>query len=91
MKQITEKELQKKISSPYCMGWQIKQADGTKTRSFKEAADGSILELQFIYGADDCPMAAETWGNEFYKKENGKWYEINREEYCSIEKKMSIS
>lgn len=90
--EVSIKHLCSRSHSHYCCcGWFVKQPDGTKTRSFKEAADGSILELQFIYGADDCPMAAETWSNEFYKKEDGKWYTIKREEYRSIEKNMNIS
>lgn len=46
MKNITEKELQKKISSPYCMGWQIKQADGSVTKDLKEARECSYLSIQ---------------------------------------------
>lgn len=46
MKKITEKELQKKIYSPYCMGWQIKQADGSTTKDLKEARECSYLSIQ---------------------------------------------
>ena len=67
-----------------CCGWKIYQPDGTTTRSFKDALDGSYLQLAFVYGPFDGPMISETWENEYFIKCNGKWFEIDSETYYDV-------
>lgn len=67
-----------------CSGWKIFQPDGTTTRSFNDALDGSTLRLEFIYGDDDGPMISEAWDNEYYVKCNGKWFQIDDATYYDV-------
>ena len=75
---LTMAYMAKRSHSRYCCcGWEIEQPDGTATRSFKDAQDGSYVELQFIYSEDWEPMVCETWDNEYYWKVDGQWYDAS--------------
>ncbi len=64
-----------------CRAWKIRQPNGTTTRSFKESADGSLLELHFVYGPDDGPKISEYWEIEWYLKKDGEWWSLDKEEH----------
>lgn len=66
-------------SRRYLAHYEIEQQDGTVTRSFKDAADGSVVNLTRITINLDDYYSSDVdfdyfYENETYVKHNGKWY-----------------
>lgn len=68
-----------------CKGWAVKQPDGTETRSFKKAAEGSFLKLHYLYTPyDGCALCEEQWYTEYYLKLGDGWYSISECEFIDF-------